>query len=101
LDRYSLVLLTRPAETRPFPDSEVERLHALHLQHLQTMRERGVMLTAGPFEGQADETLRGMCLYLVGPDEARALAESDPAVAAGRFQVTVFEWLTPPGELSR
>jgi len=38
---------------------------------------------------QVDETLRGIGVYNVGSlDEARALAETDPAVVAGRLSWT-------------
>jgi uncharacterized protein len=33
----------------------------------------------------------------VPPEEARALAEADPAVRAGRFEVVVMPWRVPAG----
>ena len=64
------------------------------------MHERGALLVAGPFDKQEDETFRGICIYGVPLDEARALAESDPSVQAGRMAVQAMEWLTPKGAIS-
>jgi uncharacterized protein YciI len=100
LESYSLVLLRRGPNAAELPDEEADRLQEAHLAHLQEMRERGAMLAAGPFRAQEDESLRGLCLYVVGLEEARALAESDPSVRAGRMAVDVMTWLTPKGELA-
>lgn len=94
LERYSFVLLRRGARADQFSDEELEQLQEAHLGHLREMAERGVMAVAGPFSEQPDETLRGFCLYTVELEEARALAESDPSVQAGRMAVDVFNWWT-------
>jgi uncharacterized protein YciI len=98
-DRYTLVLLRRPPDSPGFSDAELEELQAAHLGHLAAMHERGALAVAGPFEGQSDETLRGLCVYTVQPDEARRLAEQDPSVRARRMAAEVLTWCTPPGEL--
>jgi hypothetical protein len=100
LESYSLVLLRRGPNAAELSDKEVDRLQEAHLAHLQEMRERGAMVAAGPFREQEDERLRGLCLYVAGLDETRALAESDPSVQAGRMAVDVMRWLTPKGELA-
>ncbi|HUD69899.1 MAG TPA: YciI family protein [Acidimicrobiales bacterium] len=90
LERFELVLLKRPAERPEIPEAEVERFQALHLGHLGAMAAAGHLVIAGPFDQQPDESLRGLCLYQTGSlDRARALAEEDPAVRAGRFEVDV------------
>jgi uncharacterized protein YciI len=99
-DRHTLVLLRRPADAPDYPEAEQERLQAAHLGHLDAMRQRGVLAVAGPFDGQRDESLRGLCVYTVPPEEARRLAEEDPSVQAGRMEPEVLTWYTPRGELS-
>jgi uncharacterized protein len=99
LDRYSFVLLRRGPRADEFSEEELEALQAAHLGHLDEMRRRGVLAAAGPFSEQPDETLRGFCLYTVELEEARALAESDPSVQAGRMGVDVFNWWTQKGAL--
>ena len=52
------------------------------------MAETGKLIIAGPFADGGD--LRGMLIFRVDtPEEAKALAEQDPAVKAGRL---VLEW---------
>ena len=99
-DSYTLVILRRGPRAAEFSDEELERLQEAHLAHLRALRERGAILAGGPFDGQDDETFRGMSLYGVPPQEARALAEADPAVRAGRLRVEVLTWLTQPGDLT-
>lgn len=88
-----LVLLMAPADRPDLPKEEVIRLQELHLAHLTRMGEEGKMLAAGPFGDQKDPAYRGLCLYDVGSvEEARRLAEADPAVVAGRMRVEVMTW---------
>lgn len=99
-DTYSLVLLRRGPRAHEYEGAELDRLQQAHVDHLAAMHERGALLVAGPFDGQEDKTFRGLCLYGVPLDEARALAESDPSVRAGRMAVQVLEWLTEKGAIS-
>lgn len=94
---YTFVLLRRGPRALEYDDAELERLQAAHLAHLAAMGERGALLVAGPFRGQPDETLRGLCVYRTSLAETRALVEADPAVRAGRMQADVFTWLTQAG----
>jgi uncharacterized protein YciI len=100
LERYTFVLLRRPADAPELPDEELEALQQGHLDHLRAMHERGALAVAGPFEGQPDESLRGFCLYRTDVDETRRLAEQDPSVRAGRMEVDVFSWWTAKDAVS-
>jgi|GEM_PF-322526 len=101
LDTYQLVLLKRPAERAELPDEEVARIQAAHLNHIRKMAREGYAVVAGPFGDQDDERLRGLVLYRVGSvEEARRLAEEDPAVRAGRLEVEVMTWYTEKGALA-
>jgi uncharacterized protein YciI len=100
-ESYSFVLLRRGPRALEFSDEELEVLQAQHLAHLAAMSERGVLALAGPFSEQADETMRGFCLYRTDLEETRRLAESDPSVKAGRMAVEIMTWWTTPGSLGR
>jgi uncharacterized protein YciI len=100
LESYSFVLLRRGPRALEFTEKELDLLQAQHLAHLGAMGERGVLVLAGPFSEQADETMRGFCLYRTDLEETRRLAESDPAVQAGRMAVDVMTWWTAPGSLA-
>ncbi len=97
---YAFVLLRRPADAPALPDDELERLQEQHLAHLAAMGETGKLVAAGPFSDQPDESLRGLCIYATSVDEARELANRDPAVKAGRLAVDVMTWWTEKGSVS-
>jgi len=101
LESYGFVLLRRGPRASEFSDEELDRLQEQHLAHLAAMHEQGHMLLAGPFSDQADESLRGFCLYKTGLEETRRLAGSDPSVQAGRMAVDVMTWWTGLGALAR
>jgi uncharacterized protein YciI len=100
LEPHTLVLLMRPADAPPLGDDEAEDLQRRHLAFLQEKRREGVMAAAGPFQGQPDQSWRGLCVYLVPPDRARVLAEQDPLVLRGRLIIETLTWLVPVGEVS-
>jgi uncharacterized protein len=100
-DSYELVILRRPADPPVFDDETRELLHAQHLGHFATMKDAGYLKVSGPLADQADESMRGICIYQVGSlAEARRLAELDPAIRAGIFEIEVLTWLTAKGALS-
>jgi uncharacterized protein len=99
-DVYELVVLRRPINAPAIDDATAELFQRQHLGHFATMKEAGYMKVAGPLDNQPDENWRGVCLYQVGSlAEARRLAESDPAVRAGRFVVDVMNWYTAKGAI--
>jgi uncharacterized protein len=98
-DTYSLVLLRRGPRAFDYSQEEIDRLQVAHLAHLDAMRERGALFSAGPFREQEDETFRGICIYRTGLEETRRLAALDASVQAGRMRADVVTWLTPRGEL--
>jgi uncharacterized protein YciI len=100
-ESYQLVLLKRGPAWTPEVTPEVEEIQKKHLAHLTAMGESGKMVIAGPFGDQPDPTLRGMCLYRVGSlEEARTLAEADPAVKAGRLKVEALTWYVEKGYMT-
>ncbi len=99
-DEYALVMLIRGPRAAEYDDTdEGAALQRQHLGHLEAMRQRGLMLAAGPFVDQPDESWRGLCVYLVPLDEAKHLAREDPAVVAGRLDIMTLTWMTRKGAL--
>ncbi len=85
---YQVAFLRRGPAWTPASTPELEKLQADHLAHIGRMAETGKLLVAGPFSDGGD--LRGMFIFRVETlAEAKALAEQDPAVKAGRL---VLEW---------
>jgi uncharacterized protein YciI len=62
------------------------------------MRSAGYLLVAGPIDG--DPLIAGVGIYAARSVEAaRALAEDDPAVRAGRYEIRALQWFTPKDAL--
>ncbi|MGD1011927.1 MAG: YciI family protein [Acidimicrobiales bacterium] len=99
-DTFQLVVLCRGRHQPGIDEETADRLQAQHLGYLFAMQEAGHMKVAGPLEDQPDERWRGVSVYQVGSlEEARGLAEMDPAVRAGVLEVEAMTWLTPKGTL--
>ena len=100
LEAFELVVLRRPSEPRDYDDPTLERIQREHLAYHASLRESGQVVTNGPVAHQPDESLRGFTFYRTGSlDEARRLAEGDPAVLARRLEIEVMTWYCPPGTM--
>jgi len=99
-DTYELVILRRGSPDPLLDEPAADLLQRQHLGHLQAMRAAGHILVAGPFSDQPDDSWRGLAIYRVGSlEEARRLAEADPAVKAGQLSVDVMHWYARKGAL--
>jgi uncharacterized protein len=100
LEAFELVMLSTPADPTPHDDATLERIQQEHLAYHARLRESGHVVTNGPLTDQPDESLRGLTFYRTGSlEEARRLAEADPAVKAGRLAVEVMNWYCAPGNM--
>jgi uncharacterized protein YciI len=85
---YQVGFLKKGPAWTPSNTPELKQLQADHLAHIGKMADTGKLILAGPFSDGGD--LRGMLIFRVDTlEEAKALAEQDPAVKAGRL---VLEW---------
>src|ERR1700746_3420752 len=102
LEAFELVLLRRPENPPDYDDAELERIQREHLAHHARLRASGQVVTNGPVRDQPDVSLRGLTFYRTGSlEQARQLAEADPAVQAGRLVVEIMTWYCPPGTMSK
>ena len=59
-----------------------------HVAYLGELRDQGILLMAGPYEGGDGRAVSGMVVLAVPEDQAREIAEADPLVlAGGRYAV--------------
>jgi uncharacterized protein YciI len=94
LESFELVVLRRPPDARPYDEPTLERIQREHLAYLASLRDAGYIVTNGPVLDQPDESVRGLAFYRTGSlQEARRLAEADPAVRAGRLTVEIMTWV--------
>jgi uncharacterized protein len=61
-----------------------------HLRYLKDLMDKGTMLILGPIMEEA--AISGICIYNTTVDEAKKLAEADPAVISGELTVEVHPW---------
>lgn len=75
-----------------------EALQKAHLANVEKLAQTKKLVVAGPFGD--DGTLRGIFVFRVDSiEEARSLANTDPAVQAGRLVVQIHPWIVPEGIL--
>lgn len=102
LEAFELVVLRRPAQPASYDDDTIDRIQREHLAYHASLREAGHVVTNGPVTDQPDESFRGLTFYRTGSlEQARRLAQADPAVQAGRLEVDVMTWYCPPGTMAR
>jgi hypothetical protein len=92
---YACFLVANPAYVPGSQASEAE-LTAAHIQYQLGLQEEGHAIAAGGLGNGLEERIIGLTVVRAGTlDEARALADADPAVRAGRLRVWVREWWVP------
>lgn len=93
-----LGLLKRGEKWTPEKTPATAELQNAHLANIVRLAEMKKLVVAGPFGD--DGQLRGIFVFNVASiEEARALAETDPAVQAGRLAIEMHPWLVPEGVL--
>ena len=93
---YYVAFLSRGPKWTPEVTPKTERLQEAHMANIRKMAADGKLVLAGPFTD--DGKLRGMFVLTVGSlEEAKALADSDPAVRAGRLLAEVHPWFSAKG----
>jgi uncharacterized protein YciI len=99
-DRYTVVLLLTPDDPPQLDDERAAELQDRHLAFLASLHESGQLLAAGPAGNPKQKRrIRGISLFRGDLEETRALAEQDPAVQAGVFELEVLPWTMPAGAL--
>jgi uncharacterized protein YciI len=93
-----LGFLKRGAKWTPEKTPATEALQKAHLANIGRLAETKKLVVAGPFGDNGD--LRGIFVFKVASiEEAKKLAETDPAVQAGRLEIEMHPWMVPEGVL--
>jgi uncharacterized protein len=93
-----LGFLSRGKKWTPEKTPATQQLQEAHLANINRLAALKKLVVAGPFGD--DGNLRGIFVFRVATlEEARSLAETDPAVQAGRLEIDMHPWLVPEGIL--
>lgn len=96
MDTYQMGFLKRGPKWSAEKTEETKRIQSGHMAHLTRMSESGKLVGAGPLLDGGE--LAGILIFKgVSLEEAKSLAEEDPAVKAGRFVVEMHTWWGPKG----
>lgn len=88
---YYVAFLYRGPAWSPEETPERARLQEAHMAHIREMGASGKLLLAGPFTD--DGELRGVFVFRTPTlEEAKAVAEADPSVKAGRLRLEWHPW---------
>ena len=95
---YYFGLISRGPKWTAERTPEAEKLQGDHMANINKLAKEGKLVIAGPFENAGNYA--GVFVFKVASlEEAKALAETDPAVKAGRLTVDVHPWMVPRGSL--
>ncbi len=88
---YSFVILKKGSVVIT-DEQEKQKLMRGHLDNISRLAAEGKLIVAGPF-GKNDLNYRGLFILTTpSSKEALALLKTDPAIAAGVFDIDVLPW---------
>jgi uncharacterized protein len=96
---YQLAFLRRGPRWTAEKSPAVKAVQEGHMAHIREMGASGKLVAAGPFLD--DGPLAGIFVFDATPEEARALADRDPAVQAGRLLLDLHRWMVTEGVLPK
>jgi len=95
LKKYVMCIYSK-GENRSQSDEEAMELQRSHLAHQDALAEKGILLVAGPFDGDSDK--RGILIFDLGSvEEVEPYVQNDPMVKAGRLTYELLPWWTKKG----
>ena len=95
MDNYVVGILRRGPSTSQSKE-EAAKIQEGHMAHIRHMTSTGKLIVAGPFTAN-NQDARGMFIFKATLEEAKALANEDPAVKAGRLVLDLYPWYAGKG----
>jgi len=92
--RYTFVFLNTNEERAELPKHEEDSLQAGHRANINRLVEERKMIAAGPFNNGG-----GIFLFDTNVEDTQAVLDTDPAIAAGRFNLEVMAFDMAMGKI--
>jgi uncharacterized protein len=97
LDTYYLGFLRKGSNWTPGDTPESQKVQEGHMANINRLAALGKLVIAGPV---GEDDLRGIFVFKTAtPEEAKALADTDPAIKAGQLIMDLHQWMVPAGSL--
>lgn len=94
---FHLVFLNKREDKASLPEEEVKKLMDGHMANINRLAAEGKLWAAGPFEGGG-----GIFIFKTSSlEDVRDWIMTDPAVAAGRWNVEILPYLPRTGSVCR
>jgi uncharacterized protein YciI len=91
MTQYFLALLDKGPKAANAATPESQQIQLDHMWNVRKMLDAKTFASAGPFGGNGD--LRGIFVIAAkSKEEAKAIADADPAVKAGQLSVELHPW---------
>jgi uncharacterized protein YciI len=95
---YQFGLIRKGPKWTPEQTPETRKIQEGHMANINRLAESGSLVAAGPVEAAEGSDLRGIFVFKgVSRDEAQKLADSDPAVQAGRLRLEFLDFVGTAG----
>lgn len=92
--RYTFVFLNTNPDRAELPKAQVDSLQAGHIANIERLVKARKMIAAGPFYGGG-----GIFLFDTNLEDTKAVLDTDPAIAAGRFKLEVIPFNMDLGKI--
>jgi len=96
MDNYVFTLIWARTDKRETTKEEDRKIMAAHMAHIGAMAEQGALVAAGPANAPMAR-LRGIFVFRAPMETAKELANADPTVKEGQFQMEFHPWYSYKG----
>ncbi len=93
---YVMAILEKGPKWTKEVTPEAKELLKGHIDNMGRMAKEGKLILAGPL-AEAGDAAGIFVLDTASIEEARKWCDTDPAIAAGRFQVKLWKWYSAKG----
>jgi len=96
MDNYVFTLIWAKPDAKELTKEENQKLMVGHMAHIESMAKEGSLVAAGPANSPGSR-LRGIFVFRAPMEKAKELANADPTVKGGVFELDSHTWYSYKG----